>query len=454
MIKQTDTILNHISLLKNNNNEFIIDESSFADIYSLTAGIGEIFSSLNGGKPVCLCTDSRALTAATLLASYLKGIQVILPNSFSENTLDEIRDSMDISAIITDIPDSLPTTVEKIKPHPVKDPDIPGSVPEKKDHAFIKLFTGGSTGKNKAWGKTPGNIFSEVFYHIKKINFTEEDIFLATVPPYHIYGLLFSVFAPLFSLSRIFNRIPVFPREITSLIEKTGCSILVSVPVHYKAISSIIAGKGSLRAAFSSAGALDPADSMNFYNKTGIGIHEVYGSTETGGIAYRTYHADGEGYTPFEDIEIKITDNRLAVNSPFLSPDLPREDDGFFITNDRAEKLNSEKFILRGRVDGIVKIGGKRIDTAEVVDKIKQIPGVEDAFALSIPIDKGRENEIQMLIATDREKDIIRKAMSRVLPPLPVPKRFVLTEKIPVTPTGKYDRKAIEELLLKERGKQ
>jgi acyl-coenzyme A synthetase/AMP-(fatty) acid ligase len=37
--------------------------------------------------------------------------------------------------------------------------------------------------------------------------------------------------------------------------------------------------------------------------------------------------------------------------------------------------------------------------------------------------------------------------MTTLIEPYAVPRRFVAVDKIPVTPTGKYDRKEIEEIL-------
>ncbi|MGV8056908.1 MAG: AMP-binding protein [Smithellaceae bacterium] len=73
-----------------------------------------------------------------------------------------------------------------INPEAIRDPDEP----------FLSLFTGGSTGKPKVWSKSPRNLLSEAFYLKEKFAISEKDLFVSTVPPYHIYGLFFPFWFP------------------------------------------------------------------------------------------------------------------------------------------------------------------------------------------------------------------------------------------------------------------
>ena len=90
----------------------------------------------------------------------------------------------------------------------------------------------------------------------------------------------------------------------------------------------------------------------------------------------------------------KIRNGRLHVRSEFISPALHRDADGYFLTADCADSDGHERFILRGRADDIVKIGGKRVDLTAVQAKLKHIPGVRDAVVVAIPTGKGHQNEL------------------------------------------------------------
>ena len=155
-----------------------------------------------------------------------------------------------------------------------------------------------------------------------------------------------------------------------------GATVLVSVPIHYRAMGAGGIRRFSLRLALSSAAPLDGEDAAFFREQTGLAITEIYGSTETGGMATRTYGANHGSWEPFACIDWKILSDHLCVRSAFVSPDLPRDAEGFFMTADRVAKAGENRFTLRGRADHVVKVAGKRVDLEEIREKIRRIPGV------------------------------------------------------------------------------
>ena len=116
-----------------------------------------------------------------------------------------------------------------------------------------------------------------------------------------------------------------FPQEIISTINKHKASVLVSVPIHYRVLKVDSLSVPSLKVAFSSAGALDRSDSLYFYKKTGLGITEIYGSTETGGIASRSVSEQTDSWKAFDIVSWKLTGSRLSVKSDFTSPEMERD---------------------------------------------------------------------------------------------------------------------------------
>lgn len=66
------------------------------------------------------------------------------------------------------------------------------------------------------------------------------------------------------------------------------------------------------------------------------------------------------------------------MRSPYISPDLPVDEQGFFLANDRAEARSTDGlpngFLLKGRSDAVVKVGGKRVDLDEIAALIKKNP--------------------------------------------------------------------------------
>ena len=179
-----------------------------------------------------------------------------------------------------------------------------------------------------------------------------------------------------------------------------------------------------------------------------MGILEVYGSTETGGIATRNRGQGEEGFTPFPTIDWKIIEGRLAVRSTYISTDLPLDENGYFRASDRVEALGTNEFSLKGRADTVTKVGGKRVDLEEIRLLVKNISGVTDCMVMALPEAGGRENLIGVLLQGDNvDVEVIRKNLAETLEPYALPRSIKIVDQIPMKSNGKYDRLAITRLL-------
>ncbi len=433
--------------------DFILDGCTYEEVYRLAAGIRCLQpSGENDHAVICLCTGDKALIAAALVASLAGGPRLVLPYAFSRQALEEVLATMSVSFLLADHLCDPPPGPEVITHSMLRRDSTIRDTFIDPDEPFLMLFTGGSTGKPKVWSKTPRNMLSEARYMSGKFAISPDDLFLSTVPPHHIYGFLFSVLIPFLSSARVLDGVYTFPREILRAARDYGASILVSVPVHYRVLKTDDLQRHDLRLAFSSAGVLNKEDAAYFHGKTGLDIVEIYGSTETGGIATRCRLRDGESWSTLDPVNWMIRNGRLRVRSEFISPALPRDDAGFFLTADCADSDGHERFLLRGRADDIIKIGGKRVDLASVQAKLKQVPGVRDAVVVSIPTGNGRQNELAALVATHLDVLQLRQHIAAVSEDYAVPKRIAVVEEIPVTTTGKYNRAMIERIL--QSGKQ
>ncbi len=426
----------------NADKEFIIAGKTYKEVYDLASGIAELCRKTNVNT-LCLCTENKAVIIASLLASINCGPSVLLPHSFDKRTIREMKSAAGFDLVLSDKPEEMPLQLEVVTPDQVGLKGKPLSQLRDPDSVFLKLFTGGSTGKSKIWQKTPRNIFSEALYHSKAFKVLEKDIFISTVPPQHIYGLLYSVIVPFISSAKVIGQTCAFPQEIISSIKVNSGTILVSIPVHYRVLKSSSLNFPSLRLALSSAGSLEYADAEYFFKETGIAIAEIFGSTETGGIAIRYNSGQEKALMPFKNIDWKIQDGKLSVQSDFISPELPRDAEGYYITEDRVENAGENNFMHLGRADGIVKVAGKRVDLKEVENKLKQIIGVADAVVIALPVSGGRKNVIAAIIEGCLDHKTVKKRAKELLEPYALPRKIKILEKLPVTAAGKYDRQKI-----------
>jgi acyl-coenzyme A synthetase/AMP-(fatty) acid ligase len=399
-------------------------------------------------------TTDRAVIAAAIIAALAGGPILILPHDISDKALMELESDPEYTWVLTDPGRSLPDRFKELVVTPVgHSPDTaPFNAAIDLEAPLLKLYTGGSTGKPTIWTKTVGNIMGEALFHVNAHDISQDDVVVATVPPYHIYGLLFSVAAPLLAGTRVAERTCGFPHEIINLVTDTEATILVSVPAHFRALSGHDFNDNALRLAFSSAGVLDEADETDFRQRNNVSVMEVYGSTETGGIAFRCRGRDETFFSPFTVIETRIAKETLKIRSPFISPEIDRDDLGFYLVPDRVEEGSNNTFTILGRSDTVVKIAGIRVDLDQVRRVLKTMDGIRDVLVLARPVTRGRAFDICVLVEGDCTHRNIRKFLAERLETVAHPRRIKIVDHMPMTRSGKYDRAAIAALFGTDEG--
>lgn len=441
------------------NREFVRCGATFAEVYAMAAWLRAALAGPEyQGAAVCLAADNKAVIAAALLASLAGGPTLLLPYAFSVKVLARMHQAAGFTTVISDVPRPWPEGVRVICPQLPGTPATgPASLPMSDDVSprdeLLKIYTGGSTGTPQLWAKTGENIFGESLFLAERFKITERDCIMATIPPYHIYGLLFSVALPLVSSAVVVGETPSFPHEIAEAARAHQATLLASVPAHYRALREVKKDI-ALRLAFSSAGMLDPDDNDSFCRRHKVGVVEVYGSTETGGIATRNRSLGEEYFTPLPTLDWQIIEGRLAVRSPYISPDLPVDPSGFFTSSDRVQACGIHAFALKGRADAVTKVGGKRVDLEEIRALIKKVAGVADCVVMALAESGGREHQIGALIqgqgsglGVEVDTELIRKTLVGALEPYALPRRMKTVERIPMKENGKYDWPAIGRIL-------
>jgi acyl-coenzyme A synthetase/AMP-(fatty) acid ligase len=425
---------------------------SYGALHQMARGLAARMTTVAQGKPVCLCVDDRAIVVAGMLASLHAGIPLILPHGEAAATLDGLRAEMPYHAAIVDkesdtrLPSGVVAIAADTPPEPGNDGPLDAGLTP--DSPWVYLFTGGSTGQPKIWTKTPTNLLAESAYLAERFKVTPADRILSTAPPNHIYGILYSVLMPMLGGARVCATSPTFPHEILAQLAESRATILVSLPVHYRSLKAQTYDAAHLRLAFSSAGPLDPVDGEAFSAATGAPVFEIYGSTETGGIASRCRHKGETELTPFAPVRVDVENERALVTSNFISPDLPRDEKGRFLLADRLEATSDGKLHLLGRSDGIVKVGGKRVDLEMVRETLKKQKGVSDAVVFNLPGEAGRETEIVAVVEGRADIACLRQALQRALEPQALPRRIKVVRQMPMLATGKYDRLGLRNLFL------
>ena len=427
---------------------FVQPATTFCELYTMAAGFRAYFKSQVDEPFVCLCALNKTVVAAALLASLAGGPALILPYALTPAVFSDLHRLTGVRHAIVDSRRPLPEEIHAVLPqaqgHVWTTPEA-GAV-KQPCAEWLRIFTGGSTGAPKMWTKTARNLLSETLSIIRHYDVNGADRCVATVSPNHIYGLLYSILTPLLASAAVAAQTPSFPGEIEQTVLESQATVLISVPAHYRALNGHPFAPPNLRLAFSSAGMLAAEDAEAFSSQTGVPVAEIYGSTETGGIAERVRARGEDTFKPYDTIDVRIAGERLKVRSDYLSPGLELQTDGFFTVGDRARWVDDGRFELLGRTDGIVKVGGRRVDLESVRQALKKVPGIREALAISLPVGRGRENQVVAVVEGDAQTADVNRLLGDLLEPYARPRSIKRVEKIPMTAAGKFDRKGIEKL--------
>jgi len=241
----------------------------------------------------------------------------------------------------------------------------------------ITFFTSGSTGQHKPIVKLFSQLNCEVDVLINTFTarLDASQLLLSTVSHQHIYGLLFKLLLPLKSGLAIVNDTFEYPEHISQLLveelgkelseeltnDGTRTALLISSPAHLKRLSLdnvLITNKAQLQGVFSSGGPLPFEIAKTLFKQLSQAPIEVFGSTETGGIAWRQcQELSPSAWRVFPDISYRVIPEtaQLVLTSPYIN-------DANYVTEDRVQRIDEQHFEMLGRADRTVKHEEKRIN--------------------------------------------------------------------------------------------
>lgn len=378
--------------------------------------------------------------------------------------------------------------------------------PDREKLFSITQMTSGSTGTPKKIKRSLDSFYKETASAaeeiplLKEVSPAESDrefkyadagyIAVSTVPCFHAYGIMFRFFVPIMygipsyvsvlNYEEQFEKIKSYHRRLYAVVNpgflKRLDGISSGIPTSF-----ILSAGGKLGgSAFQAA--------MTFFNHASM--MEILGSTETGVLAFRhlingdehwcalqgsyfrvvsaeqdgTFREEKTG-TGFVAAYLQHMDPEVLKNQP-LPEQLAAADfkrgNGAFISEDMAELLPNGTFVLLGRSGRIIKIEDNRISLDELEEELRHHPFIRDAAV--VPYQNGqREGTAAMIILTSAGRKAqetacsagrfiiaLRSSLREYVLPIAVPRRFIITDSMPATPTGKVAYPAVKELFAHE----
>ncbi|GIU01942.1 AMP-binding protein [Shewanella morhuae] len=331
-------------------------------------------------KKWLLASDASDLFAVGLCAALLAGKEIILPANTQTGTLSELTHEFD--GILSDKPLCESHAFILLK----KELSLPNKPwPTSATIGELVLFTSGSSGEAKAIRKTLTQLDIEV--SVLEHTFAEHlphCSVISTVSHQHIYGLLFKILWPLAASRPFLSEQIEYPETLSYYTALLPNLCLISSPAQLSRLPKALEHEKQLHSpslVFSSGGPLSFTAATGINQCYGHLPIEIFGSTETGGIAYRRQHEADEPWQVFDRILIDqdLTDGALLLKSPYLA------DDEWLRCEDKIEPTENGQFRLKGRLDRIVKIEEKRLSLAQMETLMCSHAYVEQTALVIVP---------------------------------------------------------------------
>jgi amino acid adenylation domain-containing protein len=151
-----------------------------------------------------------------------------------------------------------------------------------------------------------------------------------------------------------------------------------------------------------------------------------------------------EEVEPFGQLMQSCSHAAMQYHPPSHYPITPLPNHPIYRTGDLVRWLPDGNIDFLGRIDNQVKIRGFRIELGEIENHLLEYGQIK-ATVVTVVEDEPGDKALAAYFISDNELpgNELREYLSTFLPHYMIPSIFVYLDKIPLTPTGKIDRKAL-----------
>ncbi|MEO8429886.1 MAG: amino acid adenylation domain-containing protein [Acidobacteriota bacterium] len=364
----------------------------------------------------------------------------------------------------------------------------PLNLPVSPDDLAYVIYTSGSTGKPKGVLVTHRNVDRLFAATAGWFHFDERDVWSL----FHSSAFDFSVWE-MWGALRHGGRLAIVepwmtrsPESFREWLAESGVTVLNLTPSAFRHLIAADAASATnlrLRWVILGGEALDPGMLSPWFDRHGAdapAVVNMYGITET--TVHVTFHrisrADADRREsvigrPIPDLDVFVLDRHgelcpvgvpgeIHVGGPGVArgylqrPDLTAErfvrspltsngEGRLYRSGDLARYAPNGDLEYLGRIDHQVKIRGYRVELGEIETALARHPSVGDCAVVAVEEEPGDVRLVAAVVYRGEEPPAaeLRSHLKRSLPAHMIPSAFRAVERIPRTPSGKADRRAV-----------
>lgn len=362
-------------------------------------------------------------------------------------------------------------------------PDIPETSP------MGLCYTSGTTGKPKGVMYTNRSTYLHTLTEglTDSIGLSSLDSLLGIVPMFHAMGWGLPFCASMLGCKQVMPHRFMVPDAFLKLMHEEQVSISAGVPTIWQGVKAALEanpGKYDLSklTRLTCGGSAPPVSMMRWYWDTyKIEMIQGWGMTETnplGTLSRKVAKRSQVNLSEDEQfkniakaglampgLEIEIFDENwqrlphdgeaigeLCIRGPWIAaeyfndPQPEKFHDGWLVTGDVA-KIDADQYILiADRSKDLIKSGGEWISSVDLENHIVAMPQVAQAAVVAQPHPKWDERPValvKMAAGQKLDKAAVIAHCAKIFAKWQLPDDVIETDAIPLTSTGKIDKKAI-----------
>jgi long-chain acyl-CoA synthetase len=344
---------------------------------------------------------------------------------------------------------------------------------EPNDIALL-MYTSGTTGAPKGVLLSHGNLLANARNISAEHRLGIGDRVLASLPLYHINGLVVTLLAPLYHGGSVVMTPRFSARTFWHDVSRSRCTWINLVPT---IVAYLLSGEqpegcdlSALRFCRTASAALPADHHRAFEARFGIGIIETMGMTETAapvfsnpyepalrrigsiglpsGAQAKVIDREGRECAPYEAGEIVLRGEQI-MQGYYKRPDETAKAftaDGWLRTGDLGYRDDDGYFYINGRAKELIIKGGENIAPREIDEALLRHPGVFDAAAVGVPDPAYGQEIVAFVVAREAhwngapDAAELRAHCLRELGRYKTPKEFHFVSELPRGPSGKVQR--------------
>ncbi|MFW2368205.1 MAG: AMP-binding protein [Desulforhopalus sp.] len=340
------------------------------------------------------------------------------------------------------------------------------------DDTAVILFTSGSEKDPKAVQLTHGNILSNIDSVTPVFNFRSDDVFICTLPFFHVFGLTVNLWLPVcHGMTMLTYPNPLDFKKVCNIVREHKATFLVGTPSFFWGYlrKSEKGDFDSLRIALTGADKCPEALREGFKKKHDITVYEGYGATECSPVISTNtpeYNRPGSVGKPIPGLEVRIEnyetgeecalgeDGRILVKGKSVMKGYFNDFEqtslhirrGWYDTGDMGN-IDKDGYLWHvGRLKRFVKIGGEMVSLVKIEDILEKfLPEDSHCCVVEIP-DAVKGAKIVAVLTNPIDEKAVLKQMAEYLPPIALPKIFLVWETLPKMGSGKIDFRSISDM--------